>query len=52
MVVAITSFSSPMESSDLLETLCYGEIEKTWLQSPSYINGVFLYIKRPLIDDL
>ena len=34
------------------ETLCYGEIEKTWLQNPSYINGVFLYLKRPLIDDL
>ena len=27
------------------ETLWFGEIQKTWLQNPSCINGVFLYLK-------
>ena len=29
------------------ETLWYGEIEKTWLQNPSSINRVFLFLKKP-----
>ena len=34
------------------EILWFGEIEKTWLQNPSCINGVFLYLKNFLMDGL
>ena len=53
MVVAMTSSSSPMESSEIyFETLWFGEIEKTWLQDPSHINRVFLSLKSLIIDGL
>ena len=34
------------------ETLWFGEIEKTWVQNPSCINGVFLSLRTLLIDVL
>ena len=34
------------------ETLWFGEIEKTWLQNPSHINGVCPSLKSLLIDGL
>ena len=53
MVVAMTSSSSPMESSEIyFETLWFGEIEKTYLKNPSRINRVFLSLKILLIDGL
>ena len=35
-----------------IRTLEFGEIEKTWLQNPSHINGVFLSLENLLIDGL
>ena len=37
---------------NVIKTLEFGEIEKTWLQNPSHINGVFLSLKNLLIDGL
>ena len=34
------------------ETFWFGEIEKTWLQNPSHINGVCPSLKSLLIDGL
>ena len=52
MIVAMTLASSLMESLDLLWTLLFGEIEKTYLKNPSRINRVFLSLKILLIDGL
>ena len=52
VVVTMTSVSLPMEFSDLLWNFFVGEIEKTWWQNLSLINGVFLSIKSLLIDGL